>query len=127
MKSQIPLEESVFLHYNENVSVHSGIHPAVMKEKRLMIFGKHINKYYLKYGWLLLLGLSSLVAVDYLQLVIPNLYQMIINGMNQGYVMVDGTRQTFNMDFLLNRICMPMVWVILSLVFGRFFWPSPLC
>ncbi len=122
MKSQIPLEESVFLHYNENVSVHSGIHPAVMKEKRLMIFGKHINKYYLKYGWLLLLGLSSLVAVDYLQLVIPNLYQMIINGMNQGYVMVDGTRQTFNMDFLLNRICMPMVWVILSLVFGRFFW-----
>ena len=87
-----------------------------------MIFGKHINKYYVKYGYLLLLGLASLVAVDYLQLVIPNLYQMIINGINQGYVMVDGTRQTFDMDFLLNRICMPMVWVILSLVFGRFFW-----
>ena len=87
-----------------------------------MIFGKHINKYYVKYGYLLVLGLASLAAVDYLQLVIPNLYQMIINGINQGYVMVDGTRQTLDMDFLLNRICMPMVWVILSLVFGRFFW-----
>ena len=87
-----------------------------------MIFGKHINKYYLKYGLFLLLGLASLAAVDTLQLVIPNLYQMIVNGMNQGYVIVDGVHMDFNMDFLLNKICMPMVWVILSIVFGRFLW-----
>ena len=70
----------------------------------VMIFGKHINKYYLKYGYLLILGLSALVMVDYMQLIIPNLYQMVINGMNQGFVMVDGVRQEFNMDFLLDKI-----------------------
>lgn len=29
-----------------------------------MIFGKHINKYYLKYAPLLLLGILALVVVD---------------------------------------------------------------
>ena len=87
-----------------------------------MIFGRHINRYYLKYSVYLLLGLVSLAAVDYLQLVIPNLYQMVVNGMNQGYVLVDGAQLPFDGDFLLSRVCMPMVWVILALVFGRFFW-----
>ncbi|MDY4581264.1 MAG: ABC transporter ATP-binding protein [Candidatus Faecousia sp.] len=87
-----------------------------------MIFGKHINRYYLKYAHMLLLGLAALVTVDYLQLKIPELYQMLINGMNQGFVMIDGTRVAFDMAFLLDRICMPMVWVILAMVFGRFAW-----
>lgn len=87
-----------------------------------MIFGKHINKYYLKYiGWLII-GLITLVVVDWFQLVIPNIYQMIINGMNDGYVMVDGVQKAFNMDFLLDEICMPLVWIILIMVFGRFMW-----
>ena len=87
-----------------------------------MIFGKHINRYYLRYAPLLLIGLLALGAVDYLQLVIPELYQMVINGMNQGYVVVDGVRQTFDMPFLLDHICMPMVAVVVSIVFGRFLW-----
>ena len=87
-----------------------------------MIFGKHINRYYLRYSPLFLLGLFSLVAVDYLQLIIPNLYQMVINGINDGGVIVDGTLVPFDMDFLLDRVCMPMVWVIISIVFGRFLW-----
>lgn len=87
-----------------------------------MIFGKHINRYYLRYAHWLLLGLAALIAVDYLQLEIPNLYQMVINGVNQGYVMVDGAQVAFDMDFLLDRICMPMVIIILTLVFGRFLW-----
>lgn len=87
-----------------------------------MIFGKHINRYYWKYAGGLLLGLAALIMVDYLQLVIPNLYQMVINGMNQGYVIVDGARTVFDMDFLLDRICMPMVGIVLAIVFGRFLW-----
>lgn len=87
-----------------------------------MIFGKYINKYYLKYAPHLLLGLFALWAVDYLQLTIPELYQMVINGMNQGYVMVDGVQQTFDMAFLLDKICMPMVGVAVAIVFGRFLW-----
>ena len=87
-----------------------------------MIFGKYINKYYIKYAGWLLLGLAALIMVDYMQLIIPNLYQMVINGMNQGWVMADGARQVFDMDFLLDRICMPMVWIVLSMVVGRFLW-----
>ena len=87
-----------------------------------MIFGKHINRYYLRYAGWLLLGLLALVLVDYLQLIIPNLYQQVINGMNQGYVEVAGVREVFNLDFLLDRICMPMVGIILAMVFCRFLW-----
>ena len=87
-----------------------------------MIFGKYINRFYLKYAPHLLLGLFALWAVDYLQLIIPELYQMVINGMNQGYVMVDGVQQTFDMAFLLDKICMPMVGVAVAIVFGRFLW-----
>ena len=87
-----------------------------------MIFGKHINGYYLRFAPRLLLGLATLILIDYIQLIIPNLYQMVVNGMNDGYVMVDGVQTAFNMDFLLDRICMPLVGIILCMVFGRFLW-----
>ena len=87
-----------------------------------MIFGKHINRYYLRYAPMLLLGLVTLVAVDYLQLIIPELYQMVVDGMFAGSVTVDGAVHTFNMDFLLDSICMPMVAVIISVCLGRFLW-----
>ena len=87
-----------------------------------MIFGKHINRYYLRYLPMLLLGLVALVGVDYLQLKIPELYGMLLNGMNNGYVEIDKVKHVFDMTFLLDTICMPMVWVILSIVAGRFLW-----
>ena len=87
-----------------------------------MIFGKHINRYYWRFFGMLLLGLASLVAVDYLQLRIPALYGMVVNGMNDGFVVIDGVEQTFDMTFLMDTICMPMVWTILLIVFGRFLW-----
>ena len=87
-----------------------------------MIFGTHINKYYVKYAGWLLLGLAALVLVDYIQLIIPNLYQQVINGVNLGWVEVDGQRLPFDLDFLLDRICLPMVWIIIAMVVGRFLW-----
>ena len=87
-----------------------------------MIFGKHINRYYLKYAGWLILGLASLVMVDSLQLEIPKIYRMVINGMDAGVVNVDGTMMTFDLDFLLDRICMPMVKIILAIIVGRFLW-----
>lgn len=87
-----------------------------------MIFGKHINHYYVKYAPRLLFGLLALVIVDWFQLVIPNLYQLLINGMNEGQVEIDGVMVAFDFDFLLDRICMPMVGIILLMVFGRFLW-----
>lgn len=87
-----------------------------------MIFGKHINRYYIKYAGILLVGLIALVAVDYLQLVVPNLYQMLINGINDGVVNVDGRLVAFNLDFILDEICLPMVFIIVSMIVGRFLW-----
>lgn len=87
-----------------------------------MIFSKHINRYYLRYFPLLLVGVVSLITVDYMQLIIPNLYQMVINGMNTGTVLVDGVQTVFDMNFLVERICMPMVGILVTIVIGRFLW-----
>ena len=87
-----------------------------------MVFGKHINRYYVKYGFLLGIGLIALLVVDYLQLVIPSLYQMVINGMNEGKVMVDGVEMAFDMTFLLEKICFPMLIIVCLIVCGRFLW-----
>jgi len=92
------------------------------KEVFCVIFGKHINRYYLRYAPMLLLGLVTLVAVDYLQLVIPELYKLVVDGMFAGSVTLDGVVHTFNMDFLLDSVCMPMVRVILGVCLGRFIW-----
>ena len=87
-----------------------------------MLFGKHINRYYLKYLPMLLLGVIALIVVDYMQLLVPELYKMVINGINDGAVEIDGVLHTFDMDFLLDRICLPMIFIILSMVIGRFLW-----
>ena len=87
-----------------------------------MIFGKHINRYYWKYLPWLLLGLAALMMVDFLQLEIPKFYRMVIDGMSYGYVTEEGTRLAFDMDLLLDGICLPMVKIVLAMVFGRFLW-----
>ena len=87
-----------------------------------MIFGKHINRYYLKYAGWLIFGLLSLIMVDFLQLEIPKLYRMVIDGMSYGVITEGQTAIPFDLDFLMQRICMPMVGVILAMVFGRFLW-----
>ena len=87
-----------------------------------MIFGRHINRYYLKYAHWLILGLLSLVMVDAMQLEIPKLYRMVINGMNAGFVVENGVQIPFDMEFILDEICLPMVRIILAVVAGRFLW-----
>ena len=87
-----------------------------------MIFGKHINKYYLKYGWMLLIGIASLVMVDYVQLIVPELYRITLNGIIKGEVEINGTLTPFGMDVLLDNVCRPLLLVILALVIGRFVW-----
>ena len=87
-----------------------------------MLFGKHINRYYLKHLPALLLGVLSLVMIDFLQLEIPRLYGMVINGINNGFVLVGDTERIFDMDFLLDEICLPMIAIIVCMAFGRFLW-----
>jgi len=51
-----------------------------------LIFGKHINKYYLKYGILLLLGVAALLVVDWFQLQIPKNLGQLVNHFEEGLV-----------------------------------------
>lgn len=87
-----------------------------------MIFGKYINRYYLKYAWILLVGLAALVLVDYFQLEVPELYRMVVNGINTGFVETDAGTVPFDLNFLLDEICLPLIFIILVMVVGRFVW-----
>lgn len=87
-----------------------------------MIFGKHINRYYLRYGLWLLLGVLALAMIDVFQLKIPEFYRMVINGMNSGEVVLNGETVAFDMDFLLDEICLPLIVIIVCMAFGRFLW-----
>ena len=80
-----------------------------------MIFGKYINRYYLKNAPALLLGVAALILVDYMQLIIPELYRMLINGINSGQVLVGGTPVAFTAQVLMQNICMPMIGIIVSI------------
>ena len=87
-----------------------------------MIFGKYINRYYLKNAPVLLLGLLALLMVDYIQLLIPQFYRLVINGVNLGQVVVNGQTQPFTKEVLLQHICLPMIWIVVLMVIGRFLW-----
>lgn len=78
-----------------------------------MIFGKHINKYYVRYWYAIALGIAGLLLVDFFQLKIPELYRMVINGIDSN---------TLTLEFLLDDICAPMLWIVVAMVFGRFLW-----
>ena len=87
-----------------------------------MIFGKYINRYYLKNAPVLLLGLAALLTVDYIQLLIPRLYRLVINGVNLGQVVVDGQTVAFGKEVLFQHICLPIIYIIILMVLGRFLW-----
>ena len=87
-----------------------------------MLFGKHINRYYGKYWARILIGLMALILIDYVQLEIPELYRMVVNGLNTGYAELKGETHVFDMAFLLDHICLPMLMVILAMLVGRFLW-----
>ena len=89
-----------------------------------MIFGKHMNRYYLRFAPMLLMGILVLLVEDYIILKIPEYYRMIVNGITNGYVEVEGTKKTFDMLFLIESICMPLAVITIAMTVGRFLWRS---
>ena len=87
-----------------------------------MIFGKYINRYYLRHAPALLLGILALLMVDYIQLLVPQLYRLVINGVNLGQVVVRGETMPFTKEVLFQHICLPMIYIIILMVLGRFLW-----
>lgn len=87
-----------------------------------MVFGKYVNKYYKKHFFALLLGVIALIAVDYFQLKIPEFYNYVVSGIKDGSVTIGNETLAFDLDFLLDKICAPMILTILVMAVGRFLW-----
>lgn len=89
-----------------------------------MVFGKYVNKYYKKHFFALLLGVLALVAVDYFQLKVPEFYNYVVTGLSSsdGTINIDGQKVAFDLDFLLDKICAPMILTIIVMAVGRFLW-----
>ena len=86
-----------------------------------MVFGKRLNKYYLKYAWLFIIGIVTLIVIDYAQLQIPKIYRLLLTGINTGFI--DEARTiSFDMGVVLNDVCLPMMIIILAMLIGRFLW-----
>ena len=81
-----------------------------------MIFGKLVNRYYFKHLPRLLIGILSLVLVDYLQLRIPEIYRTLLDCLS------GESDVNFTMAFLLDEICKPLIIVIFLIVICRFVW-----
>ncbi len=87
-----------------------------------MVFGKHVNRYYKKHFFALLLGVVALIAVDYFQLKIPEFYNYVVTGLEFGVIEIGNETFVFDLDFLLDKICAPMIVTILVMAVGRFLW-----
>lgn len=77
-----------------------------------MIFGKYVNKFYLKYGFFFLIGIAALFVVDYSQLIIPEITGKIIEGLEYNTL-----TETFLHDLMIE-----LIWIALIIVGGRFLW-----
>lgn len=77
-----------------------------------MIFGKHVNRLYLRYGIFFLIGIAALFVVDYAQLIIPEITGRIIEGLEYGSLT----------ETILKSEMMTLIWIAVIIVIGRFFW-----
>lgn len=77
-----------------------------------MLFGKHINRYYLRYFHLFILGILALVLVDFYQLKIPELFGDLIDSID---------KKTLNEESLL-VIIKTLIIIIAIMFLGRFAW-----
>lgn len=77
-----------------------------------MLLGKYLNRYYLKYCWLYLLGIVGLIAVDWFQLLLPEYLGKIVDLF--GGETVDTSA--------LTQIVLGVIFVALILFLGRVMW-----
>lgn len=80
-----------------------------------MLFGKHINKYYLKYFWYFFLGIIALIAVDYVQLLIPEQIANIVDGF-------DNNEITSLSSPIFVKAIIIIFFVAIVMFLGRFVW-----
>lgn len=81
-----------------------------------MIFGKHINKYYVKYLAYLIIGVVALISVDWVQLYLPEELGKLVNLFNS---ITSGREidQSILLQLLLNILIIGVI-----MFFGRLLW-----
>lgn len=77
-----------------------------------MLLGKYINKYYIKYLWLYLIGIVGLVVVDWFQLMIPEYLGQIVDLFDKPEIDLTA----------LSHIISGMAIVAVALFVGRIAW-----
>lgn len=77
-----------------------------------MIFGKSINKYYLQNIHWFLIGIAAIAYIDYVQTLIPELIGIMIDGLSENTIQMDGIVQ----------ILLQMVQYVAIIMVGRFVW-----
>ena len=80
-----------------------------------MLFGKHVNKYYLKYFWYFFFGIAFLILVDYVQLLVPETIG------NLSTAIEDGKIKSFN-DPIIIKSLFTIFGVAICMFVGRFAW-----
>lgn len=79
-----------------------------------MVFGKHINKFYIKYGLFFIIGVIALIFVDYYQLEIPSICQQFLDGI------IDGT--LLNDNDAIVKLMLYLGVIAFIMFVGRFAW-----
>ena len=77
-----------------------------------MLFGKHINKFYLRYGAFFIIGLIALIIVDYVQLFIPEFLGTIVSEVE---------KEDMNIE-LINETIIKTILVAVAMFIGRMAW-----
>lgn len=79
-----------------------------------MIFGKNLNKYYLKYWYLFVIGIIALFFVDYVGSVLP---PKII-----GSIIDELDNHTLTLEILFSNYISKLILVLVIVFVGRFLW-----
>lgn len=85
-----------------------------------MIFGKNVNKYYLKYFLFFFLGLVALVVINWVQLKIPKICGVILDGID-GAAKLDPD-SLFNNPERINQLMIQLGCIAGIMFIGRFAW-----
>ena len=80
-----------------------------------MIFSKHINRYYLRYSYLFLIGILTLIAVDWFQLYIPQFLGDIVDLFTVNYVASEIYKTVLD-------ISLKILVISFGLMLGRILW-----
>ena len=77
-----------------------------------MLFGKNINKYYLKYLVYIIIGIIALIFVDVYQLKMPEIIGGLVSNIKD---------KTLTLD-LINSYIKEMIIIVIIMFLGRFTW-----